>query len=1376
MKVQESQKFLWLIIGLLCPIVLSAQTDTEFWFAAPEISYEFAAPSPIAATGMDRPIALHLSTFESSATVTVDQPANPAFVPIVQTVLPGNSTTINLTPYIDMIENKPANTILNYGIRIRSTKPITAFYGLDCLQNSAVYTLLGKNAFGQNFLIPSQFAYDNYPYASPDARNSFDIVALKNNTTVTIVPAKPILGHAAGDTFSIVLNRGQTWEGRAVSGSASQHLGGTFLWSDKPIAVTISDDAVYVPISDVSVDAAGDQLIPVELLDTAYFHAGGASSNPTYNRVYIYALENATTIDTNGSFAAMLNRGEYFEHWRNYANGSVLGCGYVRSDKPVLVYNFSGRCNPVFAQTGASVISPSKCSGTRKVAMTHNSIISGSQYYFTMITKEGNQGAFTITGVPPIIILPLYFQPVPGTSGSWVESSWTCSDGTWPPGLTRILSNTAGSFMVGTAYGDLQNSSQVAYITDVSALNLGPDISICAGDSVVLDAGYGKLSYLWSTGSTSQTITVKNDGIYWVTVQDVNCTLTDTIQVSYWQVTPVSLGNDRLLCQGDSVLLNAGPGYFTYLWSTGATSQTIWAKQPGNYWVRAQQYDCFVYDTVMVTLVQGINAGPDRSMCPGDSVLIDAGPGMTTYLWNTGAITQSIWGTTAGTFSVTATAQSCTFRDSVVVSYLPYPVVNLGPDTVLCAGQSILFDAGSCTGCTYQWANLTTGQMNIGTGQTYTATTEGIYRATVTGPNGCKGRDTVTVTLGQPVIIGINIAASSTEVCEGTPVTFTATAVNGGSNPIYRWKVNGANQFTGSPVYTFIPANGDVITCELTSSLTSCISVNPVTSNAITMAVNPILTVSVSVTASANPVCQGEPVTFTGAAMHGGSTPLWQWLVNGSIVFTGSPVYTYTPNDGDIVIVHCQSSIVNCISNNPATSTPVIMTVNPNLTVSVTVTPSSNPFCLGEPVTFTAVAINGGPTPFYQWFVNGANLFTGSPVYTYFPTNGDQIIVNCTSSIVNCISNNPATSTPVTMVVNTSLPAGVTIAASNNPFCPGTTVTFTATPLNGGSSPTYQWLINGANHFTGSPVLSFSPQSGDSIRCIMTSNLSCVTGNPAGSNKIIMAEKNKPTVTFTPCFDTITTVNAKPIRIKGGLPLGGTYSGPGVNSTTGLFTPSTAGPGTHQITYTYQNTYGCEATKQSLIHSFTHSLIPCGSPFTDIRDGKTYPTVQIGTQCWFQKNLEYGLTIPDNIPQTDNCIPEKYNCQLSIVNCQLSVYQWDELMQYQTAEGSQGLCPPGWHVPTESDWTVLFNFYQGASRAGRPLQDTVINGFKALMSGVFYSQSFLNYQDFATILWSSTPSGSDRALAHGMNIWNYSVSLYPALRSNGFGVRCVRDP
>ncbi|MEI6436861.1 MAG: hypothetical protein WCP32_18710, partial [Bacteroidota bacterium] len=70
----------------------------------------------------------------------------------------------------------------------------------------------------------------------------------------------------------------------------------------------------------------------------------------------------------------------------------------------------------------------------------------------------------------------------------------------------------------------------------------------------------------------------------------------------------------------------------------------------------------------------------------------------------------------------------------------------------------------------------------------------------------------------------------------------------------------------------------------------------------------------------------------------------------------------------------------------------------------------------------------------------------------------------------------------------------------------------------------------------------------------MTSNLSCVTGNPATSSKIIMSGTLAPIVSFASCFDTVTTVNAKPFKLKGGLPLGGIYYGPGVNSLTGTFT------------------------------------------------------------------------------------------------------------------------------------------------------------------------------------------------------------------------------
>ena len=442
--------------------------------------------------------------------------------------------------------------------------------------------------------------------------------------------------------------------------------------------------------------------------------------------------------------------------------------------------------------------------------------------------------------------------------------------------------------------------------------------------------------------------------------------------------------------------------------------------------------------------------------------------------------------------------------------------------------------------------------------------------------------------------------------------------------------------------------------------------------------------------------------------------------------------------------------------------------------VGVSISASSNPFCLGSTVTFTATPVNGGLIPGYQWKVNAINVINANnAVYSYAPLNGDVVTCSMLSS-ETCTSGNPAISSPITMVVNANLPAGITIAASANPFCPGSAVNFTATPLNGGSNPAYQWKVNGINAGTNSSSFSYVPANNDSVRCVINSNLSCVTGNPASSAKIIMIGSLAPNVSFSACFDTVTTLNAKPFKLKGGLPLGGTYSGPGVNSTTGIFTPAAAGPGSHQISYTYTNTHGCSSAKQSHIHSFTQSLITCGNNLTDIRDNKIYPTVQIGTQCWMQRNLEYGTIIPSSIPQTDNCIAERY-FKSYIVNRTSYMYQWDELMQYQTAEGSQGLCSPGWHVPTETDWTTLMNFYQGNGSAGRPLQDSIINGFKALRSGVFYLNSSWSFLDFATILWSSTSSGQSKAISHGMNLYNFSVSLYPASRANAFGVRCLRD-
>ena len=130
----------------------------------------------------------------------------------------------------------------------------------------------------------------------------------------------------------------------------------------------------------------------------------------------------------------------------------------------------------------------------------------------------------------------------------------------------------------------------------------------------------------------------------------------------------------------------------------------------------------------------------------------------------------------------------------------------------------------------------------------------------------------------------ISIVASTNPVCQGSSVTYLATPVNGGSNPLFQWKVNGNNIGNNSPMYIYNPTNNDVVTCVLTSNDT-CVIGNPATSNSITMSVNPLLPVSVSVLSSANPVCQSTCVDFTATFLNGGSSPTYQWFVNGNNVY-----------------------------------------------------------------------------------------------------------------------------------------------------------------------------------------------------------------------------------------------------------------------------------------------------------------------------------------------------------------------------------------------------------------------------------------------------------------------------------------------------------
>jgi len=199
---------------------------------------------------------------------------------------------------------------------------------------------------------------------------------------------------------------------------------------------------------------------------------------------------------------------------------------------------------------------------------------------------------------------------------------------------------------------------------------------------------------------------------------------------------------------------------------------------------------------------------------------------------------------------------------------------------------------------------------------------------------------------------------------------------------------------------------------------------------------------------------------------------------------------------------------------------------------------------------------------------------------------------------------------------------------------------------------------------------------------------------------------------------------------------------------------------------------------------FTFAQFECGDTFTDVRNGMKYPTVQIGDQCWFAKNLDIGVMLDVtsvNLNQTNNGIFEKYCYNSDSQNCALygGLYQWEEALNYTLVEKAQGLCPAGWHIPSLAEFDTLVAVY-GSALAGKELQKEGISGFEALPSGYCY----FNYQKW--VFGSLGQYGVIRTSTEGSTAeWAWVFYYYPGVddisktgsyrKINGYSIRCLSD-
>ncbi len=316
-------------------------------------------------------------------------------------------------------------------------------------------------------------------------------------------------------------------------------------------------------------------------------------------------------------------------------------------------------------------------------------------------------------------------------------------------------------------------------------VTLGSDQVICSGQSITLDAGNSGATYQWSNGKTTEAISVNTSNNYTVAVTYGSCTGYDTILVSTITPPSVNLGKDTSLCSGQTLSLDASNPGLMYTWSTGDATQTIVVSDmgtssfgSGNYWVNVSNGICSVADTIAVQFIPNpsVNLGNDQSFCQGQSITLDAGNAGSTYLWSTAANTQSITVSTSGNYYVGVTKNGCSGADTVTITFNPAPIVNLGSDTGLCKGESIVLDAGN-SGANYLWSNGSTSQtLTIKD----TMFVSGGYFSVVATEGQCTDEDTIFVAFYPKPVVSI----SDTAFCEYTSVTFDATYTGATA---YKW-------------------------------------------------------------------------------------------------------------------------------------------------------------------------------------------------------------------------------------------------------------------------------------------------------------------------------------------------------------------------------------------------------------------------------------------------------------------------------------------------------------------------------------------------------------------------------------------------------------
>lgn len=545
------------------------------------------------------------------------------------------------------------------------------------------------------------------------------------------------------------------------------------------------------------------------------------------------------------------------------------------------------------------------------------------------------------------------------TAGGATTYTWSPATGLSATTGTTVTANPTSTqtyTVTGTTAGCTSTATVTVTVNPLPTVNAGVDQTVCQGTNVTL-AATGASTYTWTGGVTQGTPFAPPVGAtttYTVTgTSAAGCINTDQVNVTVNPTPTINAGPDVTVCAGVSTTLTATGGT-TYSWNTGATTASI-SVAPAvttTYTVTGTALGCTATDAVTVTVAgsAAINAGPDVTICVGQSTTLTA-TGGATYSWNNGLGAGngfSVSPAVTTTYTVTGTdAGGCVGTDAMTVTVNPLPTINAGADQTICAGTSITLTATG--GSTYSWNN------GVTQGVSFTPAATTTYTVTGTSAAGCTNTDQVLVTVNP---LPLTNAGADQTVCAGTSVTLTATGAS-----TYSWN-NGVSQGVA-----FTPASTQTYTVTGTSAA-GCIATDQVV-----VTVNPLPAVNAGADQT---ICVGASVTLTAS---GASTYSWTGGVTQGVAFTPASTQTYTVTGTDVN---------GCINTDQ-----VVVTVNPLPTINAG---SDVSICIGAS---TVLSATGGTT--YTWNNGATQGGSVSPAstttYTVTGTNAngcintDQIVV-----------------------------------------------------------------------------------------------------------------------------------------------------------------------------------------------------------------------------------------------------------------------------------------------------------------------------------------------------------------------------------------------